>query len=133
MRLRKVSCLARTLTWRGHDPTGDGGVVPGFGDQREIELLVEAGFSPVQAITIATLNGATYLGQQDKIGSITVGKNADLVIIKGDPATSISDIEQVEIVFKDGIGYDSQKLIDSTKGALWPILSKVILVGGVNF
>jgi imidazolonepropionase-like amidohydrolase len=104
------------LLLAGLDPTGDGGVVPGFGDQREIELLVEAGFSPVQAITIATLNGATYLGQQDKIGSITVGKNADLVIIKGDPATSISDIEQVEIVFKDGVGYDSQKLIDSTKG-----------------
>ena len=52
-----------------------------------------AGFSPVEAISIATLNGATYLGQQDKIGSVTVGKNADLVIIKGDPATSISDIE----------------------------------------
>jgi len=104
------------LLLAGLDPTGDGGVVPGFGDQREIELLVEAGFSPVEAISIATLNGATYLGHQDKIGSITVGKNADLVIIKGDPATSISDIEQVEIVFKDGVGYDSQKLIDSTKG-----------------
>ena len=76
------------------------GVVPGFGDQREIELLVEAGFSPVEAITIATLNGAIYLGQQDKIGSISVGKNADLVIVKGDPATSISDIEQVEIVLR---------------------------------
>jgi imidazolonepropionase-like amidohydrolase len=116
MQMEKAFAAAGGLLLAGPDPTGDGGVVPGFGDQREIELLVEAGFSPVQAITIATLNGATYLGQQDKIGSITVGKNADLVIIKGDPATSISDIEQVEIVFKDGVGYDSQKLIDSTKG-----------------
>ena len=104
------------LLLAGPDPTGNGGVLPGFGDQREIELLVEAGFSPVEAIAIATLSGAIYLGQQDKIGSISVGKNADLVIVKGGPAASISDIEQVEIVFKDGVGYDSQKLIDSTKG-----------------
>jgi imidazolonepropionase-like amidohydrolase len=100
----------------GPDPTGDGGVVPGFGDQREIELLVEAGFTPVEAIKIATLNGAIYMGRQDQIGSIAVGKNADLVVIKGDPATHIADVENVEIVFKDGIGYDSQKLIDSVKG-----------------
>ena len=116
MQMEKAFAAAGGLLLAGPDPTGDGGVVPGFGDQREIELLVEAGFSPVEAITIATLNGAIYLGQQDKIGSISVGKNADLVIVKGDPATSISDIEQVEIVFKDGVGYDSQKLIDSTKG-----------------
>jgi imidazolonepropionase-like amidohydrolase len=100
----------------GPDPTGAGDVVPGFGDQREIELLVEAGFSPVEAIKIATLNGAIYLGRDKQIGSITVGKNADLVVIKGDPSTRISDIENIEIVFKDGIGYDSQKLLDSVKG-----------------
>jgi imidazolonepropionase-like amidohydrolase len=104
------------LLLAGPDPTGSGGVVPGFGDQREIELLVEAGFSPVQAIKIATLNGAIYLGKQDQFGSITAGKNADLVIIKGNPAATISDIEKVEIVFKDGVGYDSQKLIDSANG-----------------
>ena len=92
------------------------GLVPGFGDQREIELLVEAGFSPVQAIQIATLNGATYMGKQNQIGSIAAGKNADLVVIKGDPATTISDIENVEIVFKDGVGYDSKNLIDSANG-----------------
>jgi imidazolonepropionase-like amidohydrolase len=74
---------------------------------------VEARFSPIQAIKIATLNGAIYLNKQDQIGSITAGKNADLVIVKGDPATTISDIEKVEVVFKDGVGYYSQKLIDS--------------------
>jgi imidazolonepropionase-like amidohydrolase len=93
-----------------------GDVVPGFGDQREIELLVEAGFSPVEAIKVATLNGAIYLGRDKQIGSIAAGKNADMVVIKGDPAKKISDIERVEIVFKDGIGYDSQKLLDSVKG-----------------
>jgi imidazolonepropionase-like amidohydrolase len=100
----------------GPDPVGIGGNLPGFGDQYEIELLVQAGFTPVQAIRIATLNGATFLGRQDQIGSIAVGKNADLVVIKGDPAARISDIENVEIVFKDGVGYDSKKLLDAVKG-----------------
>ena len=100
----------------GPDPTGNGGTLPGFGDQREIELLVEAGFTPVEAIKIATLNGATYMGRQDQIGSIAPGKNADIVVIKGNPASKIDDIEKVEIVFKDGVGYDSQKLFDSVRG-----------------
>jgi imidazolonepropionase-like amidohydrolase len=116
MQMENAFAAAGGLLLAGLDPTGDGGVVPGFGDQREIELLVEAGFSPVQAIKIATLNGATYLGKEDQVGSIAAGKNADLVIIKGDPSTTISDIEKVEIVFKDGVGYDSQRLIDSAKG-----------------
>lgn len=116
MDLEREFVAAGGLLLAGPDPTGNGGVVPGYGDQREIELLVEAGFSPVEAIKIATLNGATYLGQQDRIGSIAKGKNADLVVIKGDPSTHIADIENVELVFKDGVGYDSQKLADSVKG-----------------
>ena len=84
--------------------------------QREIELLVGAGFSPVEAIRIATLNGAIYLGRDKQIGSIAAGKNADIVVVKGDPSKQISDVEHVEIVFKDGVGYDSQKLLDSVKG-----------------
>ena len=91
-------------------------MLPGFGDQRGIELLVEAGFSPSEAIRIATLNGATYLGREKEIGSVAAGKNADLVVIKGDPSKQISDIENVEIVFKDGVGYDSQKLLHSVRG-----------------
>lgn len=116
MQLEREFALAGGLLLAGPDPTGDGGVVPGFGDQREMELLVKAGFSPVEAIKIATLNGATYLGRQKEIGSISVGKNADLVVIKGDPATHIEDVEKVEMVFKDGVGYDSQKLLDSVRG-----------------
>jgi len=100
----------------GPDPTGNGGVLPGFGDQKEVELLVEAGFTPVEAIKIMTLNGATYLGRQDSIGSIAAGKQADLVLIKGDPSKKVEDIENVETVFKDGVGYDSKKLIDSVRG-----------------
>jgi len=104
------------LLLAGLDPTGMGGVIAGFGDQREVELLVEAGFTPLEAIHIATWNGAQYLGESDRIGSIAVGKNADLVVIKGDPSKKIDDIENVETVFKDGIGYDSAKLIESVRG-----------------
>ena len=104
------------LLLAGPDPTGNGGVLPGFGDQREMELLVEAGFTPVEAIHIATENGALYLGQQDRIGTLAPGKQADLVLIKGDPSKRIDEIENVETVFKAGIGYDSKKLIDSVRG-----------------
>ncbi|MGB8969554.1 MAG: amidohydrolase family protein [Candidatus Sulfotelmatobacter sp.] len=102
----------------GLDPTGMGGVIAGFGDQREVELLVEAGFTPVEAIHIATANGAQYLGELDRIGTIAVGKQADLVVIKGDPSKKIEDIENVETVFKDGIGYDSARLIESVSGVV---------------
>jgi len=114
--LERAFVAAGGLLLAGPDPTGEGDVVPGFGDQREIELLVEAGFSPLEAIKISTLNGAVYLGRDKQIGSVAVGKNADLVVIKGDPSKQISDVENVEIVFKDGVGYDSQKLLDSVKG-----------------
>ena len=116
MALEREFVAAGGLLLAGPDPTGDGGVLPGFGDQREIELLVEAGFTPTEAIHIATLNGATYLGREKTIGSIAPGKNADLVIVRGNPAQHITDIENTEIVFKDGIGYDSQKLLNSTLG-----------------
>jgi imidazolonepropionase-like amidohydrolase len=104
------------LLLAGPDPTGNGGVLPGFGDQREIELLVEAGFTPEQAIQIATENGAVFLGLQDRIGTLEAGKQADMVLIKGDPSQKIDDIENVEIVFKNGVGYDSKKLIESIRG-----------------
>jgi imidazolonepropionase-like amidohydrolase len=115
MDLERAFVAAGGLLIAGPDPTGAGDVLPGFGDQRGIELLVEAGFSPVEAIKIATLNGAIYLGRQDRIGSIAIGKNADLVVMMGDPSRKIADVENVEIVFKDGVGYDSHKLLDSVK------------------
>ncbi len=100
----------------GCDPTGDGGVLPGFGDQRELELLVDAGFTPVEAIKIATLNGAIYEGKQASIGSISPGKNADLLVVDGDPSAKISDIENVKLVFKDGVGFDPAKLLAAARG-----------------
>jgi hypothetical protein len=114
--LERQFVAAGGLLMAGPDPTGNGGVIPGFGDQRELELLVEAGFTPVEAIRIGTLNGATYLGLADRIGSIAPGKNADLMIVQGDPAANINDVENIVLVFKDGVGYDSAKLLRSVKG-----------------
>jgi imidazolonepropionase-like amidohydrolase len=114
--LERQFVAAGGLLMAGPDPTGNGGVIPGFGDQRELELLVEAGFTPVEAIRIGTLNGATYLGLADRIGTIGPGKDADLFIVKGNPAANIDDIENVIVVFKDGVGYDSAKLLRSVRG-----------------
>jgi imidazolonepropionase-like amidohydrolase len=102
----------------GTDPTGNGGALAGFGSQREVILLVEAGFTPTEAIRISTLNAAEYLGEADTIGSITPGKLADLVVLRGDPSADIGDVEKVELVFKDGIGYDPARLIDSVRGSV---------------
>jgi imidazolonepropionase-like amidohydrolase len=106
------------LLLAGLDPTGMGGIIAGFGDQREVELLVEAGFTPLEAIHIASANGAQFLGEANRIGTIAAGKQADLVVIKGDPSKKIEDIENVETVFKDGIGYDAGKLIESVRGVV---------------
>jgi imidazolonepropionase-like amidohydrolase len=100
----------------GLDPTGIGGIIAGFGDLREVELLVDAGFTPLEAIKIATLNGAQFLGEADHVGSLAPGKQADIMLVKGDPSSKVADIENVEVVFKDGVGWDSKKLIDSVKG-----------------
>ena len=104
------------LMGAGVDPTGNGGALPGFGDQRNFELLIEAGFTPVEAIRIMTLNGATILGEEKRLGSVTDGKLADLVVIKGDPVARPAEIRNVAIVFKGGVGYDPAKLIEACRG-----------------
>jgi len=100
----------------GVDPTGNGGALPGYGDQRNYELLIEAGFTPVQALQIMTSNGAKVLGGGAEFGTIAAGQRADLVVIRGDPIARPADIRNVVTVFKDGVGYDSARLIESVKG-----------------
>lgn len=121
MALERAFSRAGGLLIAGTDPTGGGGVIPGYSNQRTVELLVEAGFTPVEAIRVVTLNGATYLGIADRVGSIDAGKQADLMIVTGNPTERVSDIRNVELVFKQGIGYDPAKLITSVKGwvGLW--------------
>ena len=100
----------------GCDPTGDGHTLAGLGDERNIELLVEAGFTPVEAIHIATQNGATFLGIGDQVGTVARGKQADLVLLNGDLAKDVTAIENPELVFKAGVGYDSKAMYNSLRG-----------------
>jgi imidazolonepropionase-like amidohydrolase len=116
MEFERAFAAAGGMLLAGCDPTGYGAVLPGFGDQRNLELLVEAGFTPVEAIEIYTQNGAKYLGRENRIGTIAAGKQADLVVVAGDPAKDISAVEHVGMVFKNGVGFDSQKLIASVQG-----------------
>jgi imidazolonepropionase-like amidohydrolase len=116
MALERAFVRAGGMLLAGTDPTGGGGVIPGFSNQRQVELLVDAGFTPLEAISISTLNGAKYLGRDKKVGSLAIGKQADLIVINGNPAASIGDIRKVETVFKQGVGYDPAKLIASVQG-----------------
>lgn len=102
----------------GADPTGDRSVLAGYADLREIELLNKAGFSVPQALKIATLNGSTFLGIANRTGSIEVGKQADLVVIKGDPAENVADIRNVQTVFRRGRGFDSKRMMDDVQGVV---------------
>ena len=116
MQLEKMFADAGGLLVVGTDPTGFGGVVAGYSNQRALELLVQGGFTPLEAVKIATLNGAKYLGRDATIGTIAAGKDADLIVVRGDPSQRIDDVENVEIVFKKGVGYDSPKIFESVKG-----------------
>jgi len=121
MALEHAFAKAGGLLIAGTDPTGGGGVVPGFSNHRQLELLVEAGFTPLEAISIGTLNGAKYLGRDARIGSVEIGKQADLVVVNGDPSTTIGDVRKVETVFKQAVGFDPVKLIEFVTGrvGLW--------------
>jgi hypothetical protein len=136
MEFEQAFVNAGGLLLAGVDPTGWGGLVAGFGDQRELELLVEAGLTMEVAIKIATANGARFLREND-IGTIAVGSRANLVVLRGDPTKNISDVRRVEWVMKDGLAYDSDALISATAGGVgawqpaslvrWPLNA----VGGV--
>jgi imidazolonepropionase-like amidohydrolase len=116
MKFEREFVAAGGVLMAGCDPTGDGHTLAGLGDQRNIELLAEAGFTPVEAIHIATQNGATFLGESERIGTVTAGKQADLVLLNGDLAKDITTIERPEVVFKAGVGYDSGAIYQSLRG-----------------
>jgi hypothetical protein len=103
------------LVGAGVDPWGNGSL-PGLGNLRNYEILVEAGFRPEEAVQVLTANGARILGEFDRYGSIEAGKLADLVVIRGDPVRRTEDIYEVEITFRSGVGYDSAKLVRAAQG-----------------
>jgi imidazolonepropionase-like amidohydrolase len=115
MQWERAFVAAGGLLGAGSDPWGTG-FLPGFGNVRNIELLVRAGFRPEEAIQIATLNGARILGEDSLLGSVVPGKVADLVVIKGDPVRTPGDLYNVVTVFKDGVGYDSARLQAAARG-----------------
>lgn len=115
MRWERMFVEAGGLLGAGSDPWGTG-FLPGFGNLRNYELLVEAGFAPEQAIQVMTYNGARILGEEARIGSIAPGKTADLVVIRGDPVAAPSQVYDVVTVFRDGIGFDSARLRDFARG-----------------
>jgi enamidase len=121
MKLEYAFAKAGGTLVAGTDPTGSGGVIPGYSNQRQLELLVEAGFTPLEAITIGTLNGARYLGRDQRIGSLAAGKQADLVLVNGDPSRAIADVRKVETVFRQGLGFDPAAIVASVSGrvGLW--------------
>lgn len=116
MAFERAFVKAGGLLMAGCDPTGDGFTVAGLGDQRNVELLVEAGFSIPEAIRIATLNGAVFEGKASDFGSIEMGKRADLVLLNGDVSRDVTAIESPMIVFKAGIGFDTAALYKSVAG-----------------
>jgi len=112
----KAFVEAGGLLASGVDPTGYGGALPGYGDQRNYELLHEAGFNSGEVVQIMSLNGAKILGIDKETGSIEAGKHADLILINGDLASDPALIRNVEIVFRDGVGFDSVAIIESIEG-----------------
>ena len=116
MAFERAFVAAGGLLTAGVDPTGMGGALAGYGDQRNYELFIEAGFTPSQAVQIMTANGAKVLGVDGKLGTVERGKLADLVVLKGDLAADPSVIRNPTLVFKDGVGYDPAKLLASVQG-----------------
>lgn len=100
----------------GVDPTGNGGALPGYGDQRNYELLLEAGFEPEAAIRVMTANGARVLGTLEEFGTVESGKSADLLVLEGDLRRDPEVIRAVRIVFKEGVGYDPERLVADVEG-----------------
>jgi imidazolonepropionase-like amidohydrolase len=115
MQWERAFVAAGGLLAAGVDPWGNGSL-PGYGDQRNCEVLVEAGFTAPEAVRIMTLNGARVLGEHTHYGSIEVGKRADLAVLAGDLVADPSVIRNVVLVFRDGVGYDPDRLVESVRG-----------------
>ena len=120
------------LLMAGADPTGGGGVLAGLADHRNVELLVESGFSPERAIQIATANGATFLDESARIGTLAPGKQADMVLIRGNLVSDIRNIRNVEIVFKDGVGLDAARLMQAEHGHIGASSWKILVALGMG-
>lgn len=96
----------------GTDGPGMGRLLPGFGLQRELELLVEAGLSPLQALRAATSTAAEALGKEDRLGTVEPGKLADLVVLDADPLAAIQNVKKVHAVVQGGKVFEPTALLE---------------------
>jgi hypothetical protein len=95
-------------------------LLPGFAYHRELYAMVYAGIPNMSVIRAATINGAKALGVEDELGSIEVGKIADIIIINGDPIEDIKNTRNVKMIIKEGEFYDPMMLLNSAKGNIGP-------------
>jgi imidazolonepropionase-like amidohydrolase len=115
---RRFANMGGTLLVGTDTPGPAGGVIPGFGARRELEIMVQEGFSFSEALKDASLNGARYLSRDAHVGSIEVGKRADLIVIDGDPSTDVMAMEDMPLVFKAGVGYQTDKIFTAMRGKI---------------
>jgi enamidase len=118
MRLERAYAAAGGTLVAGTDPTGYGGVIPGYSSRRQLQLMMEAGFDFETAVRIASLDGARFLGRDAEVGSIAPGKRADLILIDGDPTTDPAALDHFLYVFKAGVGYDPAVIMAGLRGAV---------------
>lgn len=115
MAFERAFVAAGGLLGAGSDPCCLSAIA-GYADQRNYELLVEAGFSPEGAVQIMTQNGARILGIADRVGAVLPGQEADLVVLQGDLTGDPGVIRAVVTVYKRGLGFSSAKLTAAVRG-----------------
>ncbi len=108
---RKTMELMKEATYKFHEAGGllingtdsPGAALPGWSLHQEMELFVEAGLTPMEALLATTLNNAKVLGKEDELGTIEAGKYADLIILDADPLLDISNTQEIHLVIKGGL------------------------------
>jgi imidazolonepropionase-like amidohydrolase len=90
--------------------TGFFGVLLGVGTQLEMELMVEAGLTPIDAIRAATVSAARMIGKEKELGSVEAGKQADLLVLDASPLEDIKNVRRIYQIVKGGIVYDPARL-----------------------
>lgn len=91
---------------------GNIGTLHGAGLHHELELMAQAGLTPLQILAAATLNGARVAGRERELGSIEAGKLADLVVLNSDPLKDICNLRDIRYVMKGGVLYPADQILD---------------------
>lgn len=119
--LKELRKLERAYVARGGRigvgaDASDFGLIAGYANHRAMAALVDDGWTPAEVIRLVTSNNADLLGVGDRLGRVAPGYLADLVVVGGDPSSDIRDLARIELVFKDGLGYDPARLRKAATG-----------------